>query len=346
MGRRFKSKTAKNPRRALFVAGGILCCAAVAGISAARSDEPPAELVGTIEGESISVEGPMKVDVVRNEIRTMLRSGSDVRVKAGAARIELIEGGVIAICGPAHFSLLKARGALTVALESGVIHVHIEREPALTVYTPQIQAKPIAIGDAPQDALVGLDAEGTICLRASSGAIRLEQQLTGQTLIVPQGGNVTLSNGQIDSLRPGGGHCACEPPATKPVPPEVSMIGSAAEVRAKALVPAKPEKPSEKPPVKAEPIYQVYMPPLAFDASAKVQPEPDPRLIVLVRRVRVRPTLIYRGRVEGEAVAAAVARAALPPPAAPAAAPKKAPPANEGIMGRVRSFFRRLWNGS
>jgi len=65
-----------------------------------------------------------------------------------------------------------------------------------------------------------------------------------------------------------------------------------------------------------------------------------------VRRVRVRPTLIYRGRVEGEAVAAA----STAPPAArqPAVvAPEKAePPANPGVFDRVRSFFRRIWGGS
>jgi len=47
---------------------------------------------------------------------------------------------------------------------------------------------------------------------------------------------------------------------------------------------------------------------LVYDANAKVQPEFDPRMIVLVRRVRVRPTLIFQGRVEGVAVAAVTPR--------------------------------------
>jgi len=40
------------------------------------------------------------------------------------------------------------------------------------------------------------------------------------------------------------------------------------------------------------------MPPLIYDANAKVQPGIDPKKIVLVRRVRVRPTLVFRGRVK------------------------------------------------
>jgi hypothetical protein len=337
------NEMARPPHRPLLAAGAILCCAAAVGIAAARPDDPPAEVVGTIEGESIVVEGPMKVDFVRGQARTVLRSGSQVRVKAGTARIDLAEGGQIAICGPAHLSLLKSRGSLTVALDSGIIHVHIEREPALTVYTPQIQAKPVAIGDAPRDSLVGLDATGAMCLRASSGAIRIEQQLTGQAIIVPQGGEVTLSDGQINSLRTGGGRCICEPPPVKPAPPEVSTVASAEAVRANAPAAATKPPTPEKPAVIEEPVYQVFMPPLAFDATAKTQPEFDPQLIVLVRRARVRAGLVYRGRVAGESVAAAVTHppsvAAAPVPAAP----KKAPPANGGVMGRVRNFLRRIW---
>jgi hypothetical protein len=61
--------------------------------------------------------------------------------------------------------------------------------------------------------------------------------------------------------------------------------------------------PVEGPATKEEPVYEVIMPPLIYDARAKEQPEVDPTMIVLVRRVRVRPTLIFQGRVEGEMAA-------------------------------------------
>ena len=64
------------------------------------------------------------------------------------------------------------------------------------------------------------------------------------------------------------------------------------------------------------------MPPLIYDANAKVQPEIDPKMIVLVRRVGVRPTLIFQGRVEGVAIAAV---APAPPPASIPAAGANAP---------------------
>ena len=82
---------------------------------------------------------------------------------------------------------------------------------------------------------------------------------------------------------------------------------------------------------------------LVYDANAKVQPEYDPKMIVLIRRVRVRPTLIFQGRVEGEMVAAV-----LPPPApAPSAATnasKPAPRPSDSFVDRVRTFVRKLWS--
>jgi hypothetical protein len=63
---------------------------------------------------------------------------------------------------------------------------------------------------------------------------------------------------------------------------------------------------------------------------------------------RVRPTLIFQGRVEGEIVAAAIQPPPAPvPPATPQSAAKKAaPPANDSFVDRVRHFVRRLWSSN
>ncbi len=335
--------------------GRILCAGALvwAGLAApllVQGDNPPlGDAVGAIEGDSISIEGPMSVEVVHGQVRTVLRSGSDVRVKAGQARIKLVEGGEILICGPAHFSVLKSGGALTLALEGGIIHARLENDLALTVYTPQIQARPISIGGGPEDVLVGLDSVGAMCIRANKGAVRVEQQLTGQSVLVPQSGDVLLTNGQMESLRTAPGSCTCEVEiAAKPAPEttEVSMLASteeskkAAEERKADPPPATAPPPAEKP----EPVYQVFMPPLRYDANAKVQPDYDPSLVVLVRRVRVRPTLIFQGKVEGDPV---IARATPPPPLPAARKPASAQkPADDSTWNRVKTYWRKLWSPS
>lgn len=303
--------------------------------------------MGLIEGEDLAVTGPMSVEVAGGQAKTILRSGSDVRVKSGEARISLVEGGQISICGPAHLSVLKSGGAVTVALDSGAIHALLEREPALSVYTAQIQGQPVAIGDEPREFLVGFESAGIMCVRTYRGAMRLEQQLSGQSVMVPQGGDVTLANGQIDALGNGGGRCKCElqiakapvvPLPKNEMPPTTAESARSETARNSGDAGGAGEQPSKN----EELIYTVDMPPLRFDANAKVQPEPDPRLMVIVRRVRVRPTLIFQGRVEGETVATAAA--ATPQPAVRNAPANAAPaPAQGSVVDRVRSFFRKLW---
>jgi hypothetical protein len=334
-------------RVGLFAGVCAMLCAGIFLAAADTPDQPVRDAVGLIEGDDIAVTGPMSVEVVGGQTKTILRSGSDVRVKSGQARISLVEGGQISICGPAHLSLLKSGGAVTVALESGVIHARLEREPALSVYTAQIQGQPVAIGDEPRDFLVGFEGAGIMCVRTYRGAMRLEQQLSGQSVMVPQGGDVTLANGQIDTLGNGSGHCQCELQIAKApvVPlPRNEMPSRTVESTKGESVENSRDAPgaAEKPAKKEQPIYTVDMPPLRFDASAKVQPEPDPRLMVIVRRVRVRPTLIFQGRVEGDVVAAV---AAAPPQPPAAAAPRNATPlpAQGSVVDRVRSFFRKLW---
>jgi hypothetical protein len=322
---------------------------------------PGADTIGVIEGDAIAVSGPMNVQVVHGKVETILRSGSDVRVKSGTAQIALIEGGVIKICGPAHLSVLKAAGALTVALESGTIHAHIGRDILLSVYTAQIKAESIAIGDAPQDMLVGFDNPGTMCIRATRGAVRIEQQLTGQSVVIPQTGDVLLLNAQLDSLRTSFGLCKCElqindapadPPAESPAPVQVSRLATAEDLRkksfdAKPALPATP--PTAKPADDEGPVYQVIVPPLVYIANAKVQPEIDPSMIILVRRVRVRPTVIFQGRVldDPSAPITTAANVAPIPSGANAASSKMSAPANApaapSLTDRVKTFMHKIW---
>jgi hypothetical protein len=347
----------RSARRAVLIL--VLCLAGGAVALATPLPQAQGEVIGTIEGQAIAVKGPMSVQVVGNEVKTLLRSGADVRVKMGRARIDLAEGGTIAVCGPAHISMLKAGNALTVAVDSGTIHAHVEGNLTLNVFTAQILAKTVAIGDGPQDVLVGFDTPGLLCARAGRGALRLEEQFGGQSVMVPQGGDVVVANGQLQGLRSNSGLCACEsfdrgPTSANRLGPEISTLASSDEVKRNST----PRKPSTRvmadpkapdlPKVPAvEPTYQVFMPPLRYDASAKIQDEPDPRLIVLVRRVHVRPTLIFQSRVEGDPLPQTTASALNAAASKPEqAAAKNAQPTNSSVVDRVKSFFRSLWTPS
>jgi len=350
----------------------------------------------------------MNIEVVQGRTRTILRSGSDIRLNSGQARIDLVEGGQIAVCGPAHFSVLKSVNLLTLALDTGIIHARIPgAQPALTIYTAQLQAKPFAISDAPQDALVGFDPAGAMCIRADSGAVRVEQQLTAQSIIVPQSGEVLITNGQLENLSSGVTHCACELQLAKTPPQtEVSRLPTTEEMQKANTELARPTAESAKPNVEAAnpgpdttkpsaettkatpdaarsntyvakssaegtkpskagtnaaatpkpaandgPVYQVFMPPLSYDANAKVQPDNfDPQLIVFVRRVRVRPALVFQGSVK-DAPAPALNPTAAASPKSPEPvsqqkpqAPLKSPQPAPSIIDRVRDFFHKLFS--
>jgi hypothetical protein len=344
-------------RRVFWLIAAVVVLASAAALTTlpARSDEPVTDSVGIIDGAAVAVTGPMRIDVSHGLPRTVLRSGSDVIVKSGTARLDLTEGGTISICGPAHFSVLKVGSQLTLALDTGTIHLSIEHGPSVTVYTPLLQIQPIAIGDGPQDALVGFDTTGAMCVRAYHGAVRLEQQLTSQNIVLPQSSDILLINGQLDGLRSGGDRCACDPELTKySPPPHLELIPPAMpteEANAKPLGSGEVVSPLplDKPAAKEGPIYEILVPPLIYNANAEVQPEVDTSQIVVLRRVRVRPTLIFQGRVEGD-LAATDPPVSVPAPQGPALAnpPKPAAqgknPTDSSVVDRMVHFVRKLWS--
>ncbi len=258
------------------------------------------ETVGRIEGDDIAVKG--QVSLLRESVLNTaeLSSGADVTVRSGLARITLADGGEIDICGPAQFTVLKSGGSLTLALNHGRVHTRMGSTPAVTIYTALVVAAPISVGDGPRDATVGVEADGSLGIVAAHGAVRLEQQLTGQSVVVPERGEVLLPGGQLEALREARGACKCEPVFARgetpaPKPPQMGAVA------VNAGDTTKPENSKKEPPKPAaeEPRWTVVMPPLSFDAT-KPPPalEPRPETILLVRELRVQPTLLITGRVE------------------------------------------------
>lgn len=299
-------------------------------------------LVGRIEGDDVEVVTTTPTGVETNAAPTVVASGSDVTLRSGHAFVMLNSGGAISVCGPAHFKLVKAAGAVTLALDYGRVHPTLESSDIFTIYTPTIVATPIAIAGATRDLTVGLGQGGEMCVLTAQGAMRVETQFSDQSLIVPQGGNVTMSGGQIDSLRGDPSACSCDFPRAslereKPAPPprEIGTLSRPREPEQK-----KPE--NATPPVpKEEPVYTVLMPALNFDASSPTPPpDPDPQTIMLVREVRARSSAVFRGHVNPAPV-----QASITPPSAPAPQRSDEDRTSEptpGFFDRVRNFFRKL----
>lgn len=308
-------------------------------------------VVGRIEGDDLEVLTTTPTGVEKSAAPTAVASGSEVTLRSGHALLLLDAGGEVSVCGPAHFKVIKSSGAVTLALDYGRVHPSLESADTFTIYTPTIVATPIAISGGLRDMTLGLQQTGDMCVLTERGAMRVEPQFADQSVIVPQGGRVSLAGGQIQSLQIDAAACSCEfpraslerpktaPPEDPATPPASRSVGVL-----KHPLPPEPKSVDESPASSApkeEPIYTILMPPLSFNANApEPPPNPDPETILLVREVRLRPTVVFRGHVNPAPTQAA----ALPPAQSIPSKPASDQPAQTqpGFIDRMRNFFRKL----
>jgi hypothetical protein len=330
-------------RRVVAIAAPLLLLAVLLWpVSAGSQQGAPA--VARLYGDDVTVRGAVSFETRDGLSTALLSSGSDITVRTGKAQIELLSGGDIAICGPAHLTLLESNGAYTLALDYGQVRPQVEANVQLTVYTPLIVATPIAVGENSRDLTVGLDRQGQMCAVTSRGALRIEQQLTSQSVLLPQGGEVNLNEGELGTLRAASGSCDCELLVTRNTAPKRIELSTPAPVEAKRAQPAAPPPP----PRTDQPIYRVDVPPLTFDANEpEPPPDPDPAHILLEREAPPLAQPTFAGHVVEPTLEAATDYAPPEPPK-PAQvvvlAKAKAPvPTGKvrrpGFLGRIFGIF-------
>jgi hypothetical protein len=193
----------RRSRRAVWLA----LLLAFPALALAQAEKP---VVGRLVGENLVVLGPAGETFIGEGDSKRVTSGSEVRVQSGEARLELVRGGLIRICSPAHFTVLGSGGQFTLALDSGRVEAVPSGTTRLAIYTAQIVARPVKIADEPEEFAVGVEAGGAMCVRAAGGAVELEEQLSGKKLVVPQGGEILLPNGRLAGIREARGACRCQ----------------------------------------------------------------------------------------------------------------------------------------
>lgn len=269
----------------------LLVCSLLFCFAPVRAQEAPPGTVGRVEGKDISVDGGATAGTGSATAlpSIFVASGSVVTVHSGRAHMVLVAGGDIEICGPAKFTLLQSEGAITVALNFGRVHVILPLTTSLRIFTPTIVATPLEIRGARRDVTIGLDLSDSMCLVATSGALRLEHQFTGEVLDVPQMGEFFLASGKLSPVAGTPGSCRCEELQARAAPAPALAIADVLiapkPVQAATAAPAPAEHPSTVAPavqvaaVTAVPVVHADPPPPAGAAAA---PEPAPEPLVSV----------------------------------------------------------------
>lgn len=287
------------------------------------------EAIGTIVGDDVTVKGAISFDVVNGSSSALLASGSEIIVRSGKARIDLSDDESIAICGPAHLTIIKSGGTLTLALDYGEVHPQLTSALPLTIYMPLIVATPVAIGPGPRDLTIGLNPNGELCAMSALGALRVEEQLGGQALLVPQGGEVSFNGGQLNAVRNSSGACSCELLVVANRVKKQFAVNLAVQPPAPPAG-SEPVAPAPPPPLPTgdAPVYRITVP-LVFDARAPRAPAVDPPTIFVEQEALLRPESFLWSDVEP------------PAPLAPAAHP--AIPASSNAENKKPNVFARLF---
>ena len=301
-----------------LVCGALLFCYAVFPI-ASRAQAPDTFVpLGKIIGDQVSISGPSRA-ITNGSMRTVeFSSGDAIVVFAGKARIEFTAGGEVDICGPAKFTVLSSGQALTIALNFGRVHVRFDALRPITVYTAMVVATPISLGDRPRDATMEITNTGTMCVLAAQGAVRLQNQLSGETVIVPEPSEVLVPGTSFSSLLPAAGQCRCDfdeptsqsaptpPPASAFPPPAPAPNEQAIPVPqpAKPSVAQNPQTPAPQSPAQpstatAQPIFKATLPPIGYDTKSTTEtPEPlSVATLMLAQQTVVQPAWIFHGTV-------------------------------------------------
>lgn len=329
----------------VFGPQAFLCVVALLGAAGepVRAQNPSPEPVGHLAGADVAVKGQVSFQQHDGRQVAELASGSEVTVRSGPARIRFNGGGEIGICGPAQFSVLKSGSHVTVALNYGRVHAQLAGGVVLTIYTPQVIAAPLAIAGGERDSTLGLDAGGGMCAYAGRGAVRLEQQLTGAAVVLPEGAEVEFPDSQLAALREAAGACRCDALAAVAKAADSTPHPAAGTGAREDPKPVERARGAEPLPATAQPVWTAVMPPLVFDAKSPDPPaEPSPQIAVLIRELRIQPETVLRGRVESPVAEEEFRRSAS---ASTGTVVMEGRSASGGFGRKFLNFFRRIFGG-
>jgi hypothetical protein len=315
-------------RKAAFLASVLVPLATFPAIAQQFSST-----VGNIEGDNVTVSAGASGTPVSPAAGATIAvpNGGVINVPAGQARLMLVSGGEVDVCGPAKLTVLQSGDSVTLALDFGSVRLQLAVSTDLRIFTPTLLATPLAINGTPRDITVRLDPDDSLGVHADSGALLLESQFSNEKIVVPQAGQFFFSQGRLVPVVRNDMRCECllkearTPPPPTPwpplgltSPPQTAAASKPETPKADAddelppdveysilarpndAHPVNPEpKTTPPPPPDSTPSYKIVMPPLTFSASSPAPPPlPAENMILLIRTAEVDPDYRFTGHVD------------------------------------------------
>lgn len=296
---------------ACFAVACLVLALASSPALAQASPQNSAAIIGQVTGGDVSVSGPSQPSSPGGANSLAFAAGSTIVVHSGQARVEFTGGGELDVCGPAKFTVLASGEALTIALNFGRIHAKLDASRPVTIYAPLITAAPLAVMSHPRDFTLGIEPDtGAICVLAAHGALQVQQQLSGASLIIPEPSEVSLVANPLGSNPAAPGSCRCDfdESATKAASPEHIVAENTIPVGVATASPASQPKAPPQPAATAQPPSSLSpaparqnnpdFPPPIVPAAKPREPVPPPELPQASGPITkiVAPPLLYEAR--------------------------------------------------
>jgi hypothetical protein len=289
-------------------------CVAAGFLTPGARAQSAGQIIGQVTGGDISIVGTPQAAPGGNPQTMAFAAGNTIVVHSGQARVEFTGGGELDVCGPAKFTVLASDDAIMIALSFGRVHAKFDSSRPISLYTPLITATLLAVANHPRDVTFGVTpATGAMCALAAHGALQVQQQLSGESLIVPQPSEILLSGMPLGATPATPGSCQCDfqestakmesstpVVAMNTIPMEAGPISgakpsaeshpgasvtttdeptAAAKTATPPAIPSnsassQPPVPAPKPlPPATQPIIKIEPPPIAFSAKPIAAPE-------------------------------------------------------------------------
>jgi hypothetical protein len=197
-------RSAKSP--SILVVSLVLLCAA----TPVSLGHPPTQAghagkfpVGVLTSKgNLQLTGRVDWGRGGGSVLPMVYDGTRIHLKRGKAELELLMGGRLNLCRDTDLTVQQPRSPFLFTLHSGRVAYDLPRSQGDLFLTPdfliRVEPDPQARPEACRGE-IGLESDGTICVRSDQGLLVITAQDYSETIAVPPGPGMRIVPGRIAS---------------------------------------------------------------------------------------------------------------------------------------------------